>query len=723
MVSYSVAAATLDTSYWKCPNMGLVISNRVYQAANGKLEEVIEKYKLDTSGEPIRIIGGEAGTDDVKEDTIDRYCSVWNSLYKFCLLIQDYESALIFNEKLRPRNPLPVSHVTLRLYIQFTTKEEGEVLSHPDTCQPCNDLFGKEMKCIGRYTSPKSLEQCKAAVTTLYSFFKSTRGAYRDGECKACIALQAKAVEKKERFINGCDEHISDPDVRRKGNSTEEPGFKMDVTKYKTYAKEHYSQKGNFQFTPGEVRACRNFLLSRNNPMCFMLYVMMLMGIKLFLRVNEVLKMRVEHFKICYFLFDDNGTIRGMCVLVNGKTDKTWVPLMIWRDDENPEFRLLRHLLAWIKIAGIKDGGYLFPHPNDFGKGEGVYERSADYDWFLGWMKYLVFDILGKDKDRLSIFHIIGTHILRKTAYLFAVFGCKMFPVKNDPLRKDALNADSIDRSDILAGARHLDIKCICRDVLDAGTLYSGLKRTGNLDDHRVSPWEPIHVSTHASWEQRCTNSTRFQVPLATLASKFAESDLGITPSMQNGKTVGQVLSLFIQQITVYKPDETLQQKLEASLASHVKDNESRNELMQLIDKMFQERLRSANVPSYFSSAERPLLVQACQQSAGTIHPPSPKRQKKENDIEIRKHFAAATVADKLDILLKVEETMPSEFKNLTRGARRWYERAKPILICFDDCCKKDKATFLGEYKKKNLAISTFKCFKGEVHKWSANDN
>jgi hypothetical protein len=75
--------------------------------------------------------------------------------------------------------------------------------------------------------------------------------------------------------------------------------------------------------------------------------------------------------------------------------------------------------------------------------------------------------------------------------------------------------------------------------------------------------------------------------------------------------------------------------------------------------------------------------------------------RKNKNDIEIRKHFAAATAADKLDILLEVEETMPSEFKNLTRGARRWYERAKPMLICFDDCCKKDKATFLGEYKKK----------------------
>jgi hypothetical protein len=89
MVSYSVAAANMDTSYWMCPNMRLVISSRVFEAVNGKLEKVIEKYNLDTSGKPVCITGGEDGTDHVKEETINRYCSVWNSLYKFCLLIQD----------------------------------------------------------------------------------------------------------------------------------------------------------------------------------------------------------------------------------------------------------------------------------------------------------------------------------------------------------------------------------------------------------------------------------------------------------------------------------------------------------------------------------------------------------------------------------------------------------------------------------------------------------
>jgi integrase len=596
------------------------------------------------------------------------------------------------------------------------TKQEGEVLIHPDIGQPFKDLFGKDMKCIGRYTSPKSLEHCKSAISKLYSFFKSTRGEYRDGQCKACIDLKTKAAERGERLINGCEEHINDPDVRRKGNSTAERGFVSDLIKYKAYAKEHYRQKGNFQFTPGEVRACRNYLLSQNNPVCFMLYVIMLMGIKLFLRIQEVLEMKVEHFKLRYFLFDDNGTIQGMCVTVNGKTDKTWVPLQIWRDDTNPEFCLVRHLLTWIKIARIEDGGYLFPHPDDIGK---THDGSshADYDWFLGWMKYLVFDILGKDKDELSIFHIIGTHILRKTAYLFAVFGCKLFSVKNDAHKKDVLTTDAIDRSDILAAARHNDIKCISRYVLDAGTLYAGFKRTGNLDEHRVSPWEPIHMSTHSSWDQCCTKSTRYQVPLSQLASKFAQHDLGIHPSMEVGKTGGQVLSLFIKQIMLYKPDATLQQQLVETLTTHVKDDEDRQKIFDLLEKTFQERLRAANAVGSCTKAAEPALHEL---GASSIHPPSPKRQKKENDMEIRKGFASATVQEKLEILKKVEERMPSEFNTLTRGARRWYERVKPMLLCFQECCNKDEAVFLMKYKKNDLAVSSFHCFRGQTHKWSS---
>jgi hypothetical protein len=346
------------------------------------------------------------------------------------------------------------------------TKEEGNVLHHPITLQPVTDVLGKLIKCIGRYTSPKSLEALQAAVSKLHSHFESTKGVYHDGKCKDCERLAENGNNE------GCQLHLYSPNVCRKGDSTNSTGFMNDLAKYKKYAKEHYTQKGNFQFTPGEVRQCRTYLLSHNDPVMFMIYVMMLVGIKLFLRIEEVIGMTIADFVIDYFIVNANVDIQGLCIQVKGKTDDDWVHLMLWRDFECPEFCVVMHLLLWIELIGLKEGSVLFPHPHDIGKSQnGFYTCSCEYDWFLEKMKHLVFDILKKDKEEVTEKHIIGTHILRKTAYLFAIFGCRLYKGKkgNEP--------DEIDRSSILLSARHKDLKCITRYILDCTTVvWTALK-------------------------------------------------------------------------------------------------------------------------------------------------------------------------------------------------------------------------------------------------------
>ena len=58
---------------------------------------------------------------------------------------------------------------------------------------------------------------------------------------------------------------------------------------WKKFAKKEYNQKGNLQLLPSEIRFIRQYLLSQNSLVSFMIYVMFLAGIKLFLRVQEVL--------------------------------------------------------------------------------------------------------------------------------------------------------------------------------------------------------------------------------------------------------------------------------------------------------------------------------------------------------------------------------------------------------------------------------------------------
>jgi hypothetical protein len=112
-----MATTTSGASYYTCPNVGLKLFEQVYAEAEGKLDNVVKEYKLDVENDPIIITGGEDGNDHVKTGTIDRYRSVWRSLHKFCLLLGDYESALLLDDRKRPANPLPIKEETLRLYI------------------------------------------------------------------------------------------------------------------------------------------------------------------------------------------------------------------------------------------------------------------------------------------------------------------------------------------------------------------------------------------------------------------------------------------------------------------------------------------------------------------------------------------------------------------------------------------------------------------------------
>jgi hypothetical protein len=102
-----------------------------------------------------------------------------------------------------------------------------------------------------------------------------------------------------------------------------------------------------------------------------------------------------------------------------GKSDDVPKDLIVWADKEYPEFCPIRHLLLYVKLSGLKSG-YLFPPEwtlPDAATGKSI--LPYDYDDFLAKMKVICVEKLGRrSKD-----NIYGTHIIRKTAYLFAFWG------------------------------------------------------------------------------------------------------------------------------------------------------------------------------------------------------------------------------------------------------------------------------------------------------------
>ena len=71
----------------------------------------------------------------------------------------------------------------------------------------------------------------------------------------------------------------------------------------------------------------------------------------------------MKHFVVDMFYFhSETGEVKGLTIRVCGKSDKTWIPLTLWRNDGQPWMCPVRHVLAWIQTIGHKDPeDYLIP--------------------------------------------------------------------------------------------------------------------------------------------------------------------------------------------------------------------------------------------------------------------------------------------------------------------------------------------------------------------------
>jgi plasmid replication initiation protein len=87
-----------------------------------------------------------------------------------------------------------------------------------------------------------------------------------------------------------------------------------------------------------------------------MIYVMILISVRIFLRENEVAQMGYKDITPDITTVKEGGRVVGIAFSIQGKSDANPVTLMMWNDDVFPEFCPVRHLLAWIGMTGISTG-------------------------------------------------------------------------------------------------------------------------------------------------------------------------------------------------------------------------------------------------------------------------------------------------------------------------------------------------------------------------------
>lgn len=210
---------------------------------------------------------------------------------------------------------------------------------------------------------------------------------------------------------------------------------------------------------------------------------MILIGIRLFLRATEILSMKVSDFLSEFSCVIEGQGVRALVAHIKGKSDATHHKLALW-DVQDPlfkDFDVVTYLLVYVMVFELEEDDFLFPDLNNLERDEAGKPFPVAYKNFLQSIRYLVVKVLNRpEKD--SIF---GTHILRKTGYLFAVWGV---------LGTNRDNLSQLTLADIMKGARHKSLSNAAIYAKDCSTFLSWNIRLGTDTNNTVQKWEPIHI-------------------------------------------------------------------------------------------------------------------------------------------------------------------------------------------------------------------------------------
>jgi hypothetical protein len=460
------------------------------------------------------------GTDPVAVVSMKAYNGVWSGLCNFCWLIGDYDSAMMLDRANCPKDPPTVATETLILYLRFRVYPANSYLTQHgtdhmgDSAPRVKNVNGEYILCRGDWNSVPTVKLLRTGVTKLLSHYDNGKLPY----VAACDDCRKQPVE----LGVGCHKHSSNPRFYPVGNACNTPEFRRVHIMYQHYAKQMYdAERTSFAFLPSEVRDIRSWCMMQDDPYYFMIWTIMIVGIKQFRRIEEILQLGIDEFDDNYAVVTENN-VEALAVWVYGKSDNDKIHLLLWDETEYPEFSPTRAVLAWMHMSGIRSGR-LFPPKDQIGTTASPTE-SLSYAIYRDEIIFFCKDVLKKDLGSPAMEKmLIGTHVLRKTGYLFAFWG---FQQATNSYEMRELS--TLDKSSIMQSARHSDKSdCVHTYLADAATLME-LVGTVAKDDpkYKVGRWKSIHLKTHAAFLSITLENKKYLKPLRDLVDWYVSEKL-----------------------------------------------------------------------------------------------------------------------------------------------------------------------------------------------------
>ena len=396
---------------------------------------------------------------------------------------------------------------------------------------PVLDVDNGQVYCDGRWNAPNKAGQLKAAIENVHKAHNHTGPYLR--QCSACVAFAASSQSGTES--PPCAIHAGIyPRLSRTGNPAEHTIFTNTVKQTKKDGAA-YCERGDSQLLPSDLRNLRTYLLSTNDVSDLQMWVVVLLGCKLFLRPDEVLHIKMSGI-MPELIVRDEGDVRSIMLEVMGKADKKPVHLVAWSDYDYPDLCLIRALLVYLHVTGIQ-GGFLFPPLPGLSKGnarrcvgwknkvttpkDDVFNMSVEYASFHKQFKAVASTAIHTPELKL------GLHCLRKTGYLLAVWG------DGDP-------------SEVKHSARHSTVKNAETYRKDAMLLREDA-RIQKSKNNGVSKWKPCRREAITQAARLHLRPASGNLSLPDVAGIYIRESLGFSSDSPYNKSPSILLDAAVQ--------------------------------------------------------------------------------------------------------------------------------------------------------------------------------
>lgn len=183
----------------------------------------------------------------------------------------------------------------------------------------------------------------------IHSHYSTTKGDYHE-ECQLCRAIPVEDATRGQ----SCPNHIGQSHYTRRGCPTKDAAFANNHKQLLKHVNLVYASRQTFALLPCHLRDIIDYCIATNSTYYFMIYVILMVGVKGFLRVEEDLKIEMSDFQQEYSTVMPEIVV-ALAMKVLGKTEDDFLTILFWDDEECPEFSVCRLILLWVKVSGIKE--------------------------------------------------------------------------------------------------------------------------------------------------------------------------------------------------------------------------------------------------------------------------------------------------------------------------------------------------------------------------------